>query len=98
MQNLCGRVHSPYPLKRISGGGYTKYRRDQYQAAIDNYDTAISLKPDYAFAYLRRGVANYLLDRNWAAKKDWETALELAKQTGNKRLKAQTEKFLKRVD
>ena len=44
------------------------------------------------------GIANYLLDRNWAAKKDWNTALELAEQTGNKRLKAQTEKLLKRVN
>ncbi len=66
--------------------------------AIQDYNRAIDAKPDYAFAYLRRGVANYLLDRNWAAKKDWETALELAEQAGNKRLKAQTEKFLKRVD
>ena len=66
--------------------------------AIQDYNKAIDAKPDYAFAYLRRGVANYLLDRNWAAKKDWETALELAEQAGNKRLKAQTEKFLKRVD
>ena len=66
--------------------------------AIQDYNKAIDAKPDYAFAYLRRGIANYLLDRNWAAKKDWETALELAEQAGNKRLKAQTEKFLKRVD
>ena len=66
--------------------------------AIQDYNKAIDAKPDYAFAYLRRGVANYLLDRNWAAKKDWETALELAEQAGNKRLKAQTEKFLKRVE
>jgi S1-C subfamily serine protease len=66
--------------------------------AIQDYNKAIDAKPDYAFAYLRRGVANYLLDRNWAAKKDWNTALELAEQAGNKRLKAQTEKFLKRVD
>ena len=66
--------------------------------AIQDYNKAIDAKPDYAFAYLRRGIANYLLDRNWAAKKDWEAALELAEQTGNKRLKAQTEKFLKRVN
>ncbi|MCE2393718.1 trypsin-like peptidase domain-containing protein [Candidatus Poribacteria bacterium] len=66
--------------------------------AIQDYNKAIDAKPDYAFAYLRRGIANYLLDRNWAAKKDWETALELAEQAGNKRLKAQTEKFLKRVE
>ena len=66
--------------------------------AIQDYNKAIDAKPDFAFAYLRRGIANYLLDRNWAAKKDWETALEFAEQTGNKRLKAQTEKFLKRVE
>ena len=66
--------------------------------AIQDYNKAIRFKPDYAFAYLRRGIANYLLDRNWAAKKDWEAALELAEQAGNKRLKAQTEKFLKRVN
>ena len=66
--------------------------------AIQDYNKAIRFKPDYAFAYLRRGIANYLLDRNWAAKKDWTTALELAEQAGNKRLKTQTEKLLKRVE
>lgn len=66
--------------------------------AIQDYNKAIDAKPDYAFAYLRRGIAKYLLDRNWAAKKDWETALELAEQAGNKRLEAQTEKLLKRVE
>ena len=66
--------------------------------AIQDYNKAIDAKPDYAFAYLRRGIANYLLDRNWAAKKDWKTALELAEQAGNKRLKTQTEKLLKRVE
>ena len=70
----------------------------EYFIAIQDYNKAIDANPDYAFAYLRRGIANYLLDRNWAAKKDWETALELAEQAGNKRLKAQTEKFLKRVE
>ena len=66
--------------------------------AIQDYDKAIRSMPDYAFAYLRRGIANYLLDRTWAAKKDWNIALELAEQTGNKSLKAKTEKLLKRVD
>ena len=66
--------------------------------AIQDYDKAIRFKPDYAFAYLRRGIANYLLDRTWAAKKDWNIALELAEQTGNKSLKAKTEKLLKRVE
>ncbi len=66
--------------------------------AIQDYDKAIRFKPDYAFAYLRRGIANYLLDRTWAAKKDWNIALELAEQTNNKSLKTKTEKLLKRVD
>ena len=66
--------------------------------AIQDYDKAIRFKPGYAFAYLRRGIANYLLDRTWAAKKDWNIALELAEQTNNKSLKTKTEKLLKRVD
>ena len=66
--------------------------------AIQDYNKAIRSKPDFAFAYLRRGIANYLLDRTWAAKKDWDTALELAEQTGNKSLKARAEKLLKRLD
>ena len=35
--------------------GYAKYRSDQYQAAIDDYDAAISLKPDFAAVYYFRG-------------------------------------------
>ncbi len=70
----------------------------EHLIAIQNYNKAIDVKPDYAFAYLRRGIANYLLDRTWAAKKDWNTALELAEQTGDRSLKAKAEKLLKRVE
>ena len=35
--------------------GYAKYRLDQYQPAIDDYDAAINLKPDFAACLLLSG-------------------------------------------
>ena len=77
--------------------GAAKRSKGEYKAPIEGYDTTIDLKPDFVFAYLRWEIANYLLDCTWAAEKDWKTALELAEQTGDKSLKAKTNKLPKRV-
>lgn len=53
--------------------GYAKYRLDQYQPAIDDYDAAINLNPDFAAAYYFRGTVK----RSLEAIEDYDTAIDL---------------------
>ena len=57
--------------------GYAKYRSDQYQAAIDDYDAAINLKPDFAPAYYFRGTVKRSLGQYKEAVEDYDTAIDL---------------------
>ena len=57
--------------------GYAKYRLDQYQAAIGDYDAAINLKPDFASAYYFRGTAKRSLGEYKDAIEDYGTAIDL---------------------
>ena len=57
--------------------GYAKYRLDQYQAAIDDYDAAINLKPDFAPAYYFRGTVKRSLGQYKEAIEDYDTAIDL---------------------
>ena len=49
----------------------------QYFAAIADYDTAIRLKPDDAFAYFNRGRAKVQLGQYFAAIADCDTTIRL---------------------
>ena len=57
--------------------GYAKYRLDQYQAAIADYDAAIGLKPDFAPAYYFRGTVKRSLGQYKEAIEDYDTAIDL---------------------
>ena len=57
--------------------GYAKYRLDQYQPAIDDYDAAINLKPDFAAAYYFRGTVKRSLGQYKEAIEDYDTAIDL---------------------
>lgn len=57
--------------------GYAKYRLDQYQEAIADYDAAINLKPDLASAYYFRGTVKRSLGQYKEAIEDYDTAIDL---------------------
>ena len=57
--------------------GHGKRALKQYAAAIADYDTAIRLKPDYAFAYYSRGLAKYGLKQYAAAIADYTAFIGL---------------------
>ena len=67
--------------------GNAKYESGLYRSAIANYDSAIQVKPNYAKAYYNRGKAKNSLGRTEEAKQDFQTALKLAEQSGDNRLK-----------
>lgn len=52
-----------------------------YQAAIDDYTEAIKINPAHVLAYYNRGTARKLLGKHEAAKKDFEKAKALERNT-----------------
>ena len=70
----------------------------QHKEAIADYDEAIRLKPDYAVAHDNRGVAKAALGLKDAARKDFETALELVRKAGDVDLRAVVEQSLRDLD
>ena len=57
--------------------GNAKYELGLYHEAISDYDKAIRLNPDYAFAYNNRGNAKEKLKQYFAAIADFDTAIRL---------------------
>ena len=66
----------------------------RYAAAIVDYDNAIRLEPNDADAYYDRGLAKEKLGQTSEAEQDWRTALKLATQAGNVKLKNKIESVL----
>jgi len=55
----------------------SKFHDNDFKEAINDLDEIISLKPDTAFYFVYRGLANELLNQSDAALKDFGKALEL---------------------
>ena len=77
--------------------GRAKVNLEQYFAAITDFDTAIRLKPDHARAYFDRALAKGLLGHTLELKQDLQTALELAKKTGDTNLETEIESMLQKI-
>ncbi len=80
--NLQGAVGIPLQAAKpeeFYGWGVAEAQKGNQQNAIDYFNQAIAIKPDFAAAYLARGVARYqILDRQ-AAFQDAQTAEKLFK-------------------
>ena len=85
----------PDYAEAYSNRGNTKRERGEHEAAIADCDEAILLKPDYAEAYGNRGEAKAALGLKYEARKDFETALELARNANNAKMVAQLEQLLR---
>ena len=57
--------------------GIALYRRGKYELALDAFEKAIELKPDYADAWYNRGVTLAKLGRHEEALKAYDKAIEL---------------------
>ena len=71
--------------------GNEKSKSGNYKGAIADYNVAIQLKPDFAYAYYARGCAKNKLGRIGEMKVDLQTAEKLAKQSGELGLEAAVE-------
>ncbi len=84
--NFQGAVGIPSQIAKAEdfyAWGLADAEKGNLKAAIDYFSQAIALKPDYAGAYLARGVASYQsLDRK-SALEDAQKAAELFTETKN---------------
>ena len=81
--NVPSPGNTPGTAEDLVQKGIEKYNKKDYQGAIDNYDQAIKLKPDYALAYMGRGNARSALDNNKAAIADYNQAIQVNQNWGS---------------
>ena len=84
----------PAHLNAYYSRALAKCNLGRYEAAIVDYDNVIRFEPNDAAAFYDRGLAKEKLGQISEAEQDWRTALELATQTGNVKLKNQIESVL----
>lgn len=56
--------------------GWHYYADDDYEAAFDAFDAAITLNPDWLVPYVGRGIAAYLQDEEDAAREDFQHVID----------------------
>ena len=56
---------------------YSKYGRNNYQGSINDYTKAIALSPNYAIAYIGRGLVRHKIKDYQGAIEDYTKAIEL---------------------
>jgi tetratricopeptide (TPR) repeat protein len=78
--NLQGALGIPSQIAKpeeFYAWGVAEAQKGNYHQAIDYFNQAIALKPDYALVYLARGVARYQLFDRQGAFQDAQTAEKL---------------------
>lgn len=78
--------------------GYLLWQGNKKEESVSAYDKVITLEPDFAEAYVNRGMAKIKLKRIDDAKSDFQTALKLAEQQGQEELKAFIEEQLQELN
>lgn len=63
--------------------GVVEAEKGNYRAAIENYNQALSIKPDFAAAFLARGIARLRLSDENGATQDAQIASKLFTDQGN---------------
>ena len=78
--------------------GNIKIGLGSHDAALDDYDEAIRLNPNFMNAYINRGIVQLDLNNTDKVRVDLQRALELAEQQGNDNLKVYIEKWLQELN
>ena len=70
----------------------------RYKAAITDYGETILRMPEYAEAYVERGMIQRRLEHNTKARADFETALKLSRDTGDHKLEVKLVAEIQEID
>ena len=88
----------PNSAEAYNNRGIAKAALMQLPDAIKDFDTAIELNPELANAYYSRGISKFIIGKHIReAEADLQTALKLAKKTGDANLKSNIELALSRL-
>ena len=79
--NLDPKCQHPEISLLLMNRGFAYGNFDQPEAALDDYDRAIEIKPDLAEAYCNRGLLHYKQERLDLAEADFKKTLELSPNT-----------------
>ena len=96
--NVAGAADTQLQARAWFSVGYLLGEKDDWKAAMDCYTKAIRLDPNRAEAYNNRGVAKAGLGRLNEAREDYQKALALAQESGNKALIAEVQRNLIHLD
>lgn len=89
---------NPDSAEAYNNRGIAKASLMQLLEAIEDFDTAIQHNPELANAYYSRGIAKFIIGKQIReAEADLQTALKLAKKTGDVNLKSNVELALSRL-
>ena len=69
--------------------GNLLYTQKKYEEAVDYYDKAIMLNPEYGVAYMNRGICKEMLRLPEEACEDWTKALSLGIKKADTYIKSQ---------
>jgi uncharacterized protein YjbI with pentapeptide repeats len=69
--------------QQFYGWGLVESRKGNHAAAIAHYDQSLNLDPEFAPAYLARGIANYRLGKQGNAQSDAQVATQLFQKQQN---------------
>ena len=83
VQGAIGIPQYAGTLEDFYAWGVAEARRGNHRAAIDNFNQVLSLKPDFAAAFLARGIALYKLGNEAGATQDAQRAGALFTVQGN---------------
>lgn len=78
--------------------GLLEAEQGNFISAIDHYDRGLNIKPDFAPAYLARGVANYRLGKRREAMRDAQIASQLFERQEDSRGYLASQNFLKTLE
>ncbi len=84
--------------KQFYSWGMREAQRGNYKAAIEHYNRAIELDPEFAPAYLGLGLVQFRLTREAEAKKNGEIAARLFQKQENQLGYQGTQRFLQAIE
>ena len=98
MQGAIGVPNYAGTPAQFHNWGALEAQKGNYQAAIGHYNSALNIKPDFAPAYLARGLARYRLGDAAGATQDAEIAAHLFENENDPSGYQASQAFLQRLE